>query len=59
MTDTIKMPSKDDLMKLVGKKVTKVKYYPEFLFGLELHFDDGTILEIAFAIDSGFVKLKK
>ena len=54
----IKMPSKKDIARLIGRKVVKVKYYPDFLFTLKLYFDDGTILKIVFGIDSGFVELK-
>jgi len=59
MIDEIKMPSKEDMTKLVGKKVTKVKYYPDFIFAFELHFDDGTVLKVVFSIDNGFIELKK
>ena len=59
MTGKIKMPSKEDMTKLVGKKVTKVKYYPDFIFGFELHFDDRTVLKVVFSADSGFIELKK
>ena len=54
----IKMPSKEDIIKLIGRKVVKVRYYPDFVFFLELHFDDGTILKVVFGIDCGFVELK-
>ena len=53
------MPSKEDIIKLIGRKVVKVRYYPDFVFFLELHFDDGTILKVVFGIDCGFVELKK
>jgi len=36
----IKMPSKKDMARLIGKKVVKVKYYPDFLFTLKLYFVD-------------------